>query len=226
MAITINTATGTADVLTEDAGGTSAHGQVMAVAHGAAGSISRVSAANPLPVGTELPDAAVLTDADVATLAVPSVGSRGMLYSRVTNTWVRAEALSDGLLLASAARAATASSPLQTNHGFRGVLAYLNVTAITGAASVSLAFLAYNSVGGNSVYLFPGSATPAAVTAPGIYAYLLGPGVETLNSAPPDATNVTWAYPTLLPRMWSAQVAYSGDGTDTVTYSLGFSYAR
>lgn len=126
-----------------------------------------------------------------------------------------AEGISDmvlntqGTILPNAARTATTNSPVQTNYNARGVLVTLNVTAASGTGGLSLRIQVQDPVSGT---FFNYNATPTAVTATGMYSYLVYPGVS--------GGFTTQLSPVVLPRTWQISVSH-GDGT-SYTYSVGY----
>lgn len=123
-------------------------------------------------------------------------------------TWDRQRGNIDGTLLASAARTATTSSPVQTNHNARGVVVFLDVTTI-GTGNITLNVSGVDPISGKQTGL---GLAAAAVTATGIYGYAIYPGITTGFNARASA---------ILPRSFVASVTHS-DGSSW-TYSLGYS---
>jgi len=107
------------------------------------------------------------------------------------------------LLLASAARTATTSSPTLRNRWHRGVQLVLNVTAASGTGGLTLHIQQVDRDSGNTIDLAVDSAT---ITATGTYGFQMAP---TANAA-------TALY---LPTDWCVKVVH-GDGS-SYTYSLG-----
>lgn len=116
-----------------------------------------------------------------------------------------------GTLLTSQARTANPSSTPQTNYNARGVLITLNVTASSGTGGLTLRIQAQDPASGT---FFNYNASPTAVTATGMYSYLLYPGIS--------GGFTTQLTPIVLPKTWQIVVSH-GDGT-SYTYSVGYSY--
>jgi hypothetical protein len=62
------------------------------------------------------------------------------------------------ILLASAARTATTTSPVQDNRHWRGVAVMVNVSELTAGASITVTIQAYNPVSGGTVDLLASAA--------------------------------------------------------------------
>lgn len=114
-----------------------------------------------------------------------------------------------GTLLASAARTVTTSSPTQTNYNARGVIVTLNVTAASGTGGLQLDIMGYDPVTNTPYHI---NNAPTAVTATGIYTYVVYPGA---NGGNPTQTT---SQP--LPRSWYAFI-YVNDAS-SYTYSVGY----
>lgn len=123
--------------------------------------------------------------------------------------WDRVRNNSQGTLLASAARTATATSPTMTNYNAKGVRITLNVTAASGTGGLTLVVFAVDSVSGNGKTI---NASPSAVTATGTTTYVIYPSA--LASADTQTTEAP------LSRSWYAEIA-AGDSS-SYTYSLGY----
>lgn len=131
-------------------------------------------------------------------------------------TWDRVRGNLDGVLLASAARTATTSSPNQTNHNSRGVVLFLDVTANPGGAETLSVDIEYiNPVTGTAALSTVKLDVPAATN--GIFTLQVYPGTM---DTPENPTNNT-TYSMMLPRTWRATVTPSASGS--WTYSLGYS---
>lgn len=116
----------------------------------------------------------------------------------------------EGTLLASAARTSTTASPQQTNHNAKGVMVTLNVTAASGAGGLTLYVRAINPVTGVSSGGLNNA--PTAVTANGIYRYIVYPGAS--------GGSVTQATSLPLPRVWDININH-GDSS-SYTYSVSY----
>jgi hypothetical protein len=115
-----------------------------------------------------------------------------------------------GTLLASQARTATAQSPTQTNYNARGILIHLNVTVASGTGGLQLRVYSIDPVSGG---VKPINNLPTAVTATGVYTYVIYPGISA------DANTQVSA--SILPRTFNVTVS-AGDST-SYTYSVGYS---
>lgn len=111
-------------------------------------------------------------------------------------------------LFADGVRAASQTSALQTNRGFRGAIFYFNVRVVPGVDTVQLVIDGQDPVSGNFGALFSATAF-AAITTPARYVFYPGAGAS-------GATG-TAAIP--LPFIWRARIVHSGAGN--FTYSLG-----
>lgn len=115
-----------------------------------------------------------------------------------------------GTLLASAARTITITSPIQTNYNAKGIIVFLNVTAASGVGGLFTRVRVYDPVSNSAVYL---NAQPAAVTATGMYTYVLYPGAS--------GGAFTQITPAMLPRTW--EVFVTPVDASSYTYSVGYS---
>lgn len=111
----------------------------------------------------------------------------------------------DVIALPSAVRSATVDTAVQTNHNGRGLVAYLNVSAVPGVDTVTLSILAIDPVSGNAKTL----GATAAISAVSLTLLALYPGLagSSLNFA--------------LPRSFALRVQHAGAGA--FTYSLAYS---
>lgn len=114
-----------------------------------------------------------------------------------------------GTLLSSSARTSNTAAPTQTNTSARGVMLFLNVTAVSGTGGLTVRIYGVDPVSGVAA---PINAPPATVTTVGLQIVSLYPGI-----ASPNAAGANY----ILPRTWYAQVVH-GDST-SYTYSLGYS---
>ena len=127
------------------------------------------------------------------------------------STFERERGNTEGTLLASGARTAAATSPVQTNHNARGVIAVLDITAAgTGTIQVAL-----RGEQGSGYYI---TGDGVNVSGPGTYAVVAYPG-----AAGPAAGNqrVIQAVSAPLPRSWSGWV-FKSDAS-AWTFSLSYS---
>jgi hypothetical protein len=122
-------------------------------------------------------------------------------------SWDRERNNLEGTLLASAARTTTTNSADQTNHNGRGVLVFVNVTAVTSSPSVTVAIQEKDPISGTYTAIL----TSAAITGPGHTVLAVYPGVTV-------AANVAASHP--LPRTW--RVAVTHGNADSITYSVGY----
>ena len=158
-----------------------------------------------------------LADALSNTMSVPEDYLAAILRYPVVpylfngTTWDRKRGIIEGTLLASAARTATTYSPDQTNYNDgKGVLVWLNVTAVPGTDTVKLQILAKDPVSGAYSVLLDGGTTATAVMKTG----LVYPGVA---AAAADINNVAGF---LITRTWRAKVVHSAGSS--FTYSVGY----
>jgi hypothetical protein len=112
----------------------------------------------------------------------------------------------EGTLLASAARTATASSPDQPNHNATSVIVYFNVTVASGTGGVQPIIQYKDPVSGNYVNALVGPSR----TTPGMVMLRIAPGLV----AGTNAENLP------IPRTWRLQVTHA-DGS-SYTYSVGY----
>ena len=196
--------------------------------------IQQVSSGSLLPIGdgSALPGGSVSVPmpSHVELVSVEATGDNG-------NPWMNAQAVSDldtgvatavihallwngtsfdrsrsneqGTLLASAARTATVTSSNHTNHNARGVLVTVNVTTASGTGGLTVRIQGIDPVAGTA---FPLNTAPSAITATGLYSYLLYPGAS--------GGGTTQATALVLPRTWNVQVS-AGDSS-SYTYSVGY----
>jgi hypothetical protein len=106
------------------------------------------------------------------------------------------------LLLASAARTATTTSPVLRNRRHRGLQLVLNVTVASGTGGLTLHIQQVDRDTGNAIDLAVDSTT---VTATGTYGFQMAPGAGS-------------ATPLYLPTDWQVEVVH-GDAS-SYTYSL------
>ncbi len=119
-----------------------------------------------------------------------------------------------GSLLALAARTAAVQSADQTNHGWKGVMIFVEATAITATPVLTIVIEAKDPVSG--VY-FPIATFTNTVTAISSRAYMLYPGaLEDLAETDLEKQGLP------LPSVWRLSVLV-GDA-DSITYSAGYSY--
>jgi len=119
-----------------------------------------------------------------------------------------------GTLLASAARTTNTSGVALANPNHRGLILYLNVTAVSGTTpTIQLRVNAIDPITGTAFPIW----TPAALAPPVAtteYVYALYPSAL--------AESFTVSLNGVLPRTWSVDVLITGT-TPSVTFSLGYS---
>lgn len=140
--------------------------------------------------------------------------ARQHVYDDVAGVWVRARANTATTLLASAARTASASCPVQTNETATGLLLFLAVTAASGTGGLQPVIQAVDPISGAGCEY---AAPTAFITAAGTYAWLLHPGASA--AAPgPGAGLIQQYIAAALARQWEVFVR-AGDGS-AYTYAL------
>jgi hypothetical protein len=127
-------------------------------------------------------------------------------------SWDRVRNNNQGTLLASAARTASINSPTQTNHNAKGIIVFLNVTAVSGTGGLVVRITGQDPANPSVFYTL--NTVPAAVTATGGKAYVLYPGVTTVGG---DVTQVNSA---VLPRTFQVSVIHVD--SSSYTYSVGY----
>jgi len=170
-----------------------------------------------LPVGvtlsgdvlTALTDGAgtTITDTDSDAFADALVSLRTIPYNMLFNgtTWDRERSNTEETYLASAARTATNNSADFTNYNARGLHAIVNVSAVTGAASITPIIQGKDPVSGLYYDILAG----LPITTVGTNVIKVYPGISAvLNAAAAD----------ILPRTYRLRVTH---GTaDSITYSV------
>lgn len=169
-------------------------------------------------VDSVLPAAGALADG-TANPTTPLVASGGELFNGTT--WDRARGVTEGTLLASAARTATTNSADQTNYNAQGVVVSVDFTATpNNAETFTLAIQAKDPVSAKYVTI----TAFAALTSSGLgatpttetYLYSLYPGAaETAATAKHEVQALA------LPRTWRISAIHSAAGS--WTYSVGYS---
>lgn len=147
-----------------------------------------------------------VTNADAKSKLGTSIGAMGHM-SFNESTWDRIRGNTTLLVMASAARTASANSSTITNYNARGVLVTMYVTAVVDTPSCVLHI--QGILAGTYKDLFIAT---AAITATGVYTYLLYPANVTI------ANDVTEAEDLPLPRSFRIRVIHA-DG-DSITYSV------
>jgi hypothetical protein len=135
MADNLITPSGT--VATDEIGGV--NHQRVKIQHGAPDSATDVSTGSPLPVETELPAAAALSDA-LANPTTPLLGAAGLGWEDSVGQWERLRVAPKSIqALASAVRTATVFSPDIVNRNMRGIVVMIDVTAFGGGGGLRIA---------------------------------------------------------------------------------------
>lgn len=125
------------------------------------------------------------------------------------SSWDRVRNNTQGTLLASAARTATASSPTMTNYNAKGVVISVNVTAVAGTSpTLHVVINAISPVSGTKIPILSASTDIAAI---GEYAYQVYPG----------AAGYTQSEGAALPRMWEVDYVIGGT-SPSFTFSSGY----
>lgn len=121
-----------------------------------------------------------------------------------------------GVGLTSAARTfSTITSDILTR-GFRGIVAYLNVTAVPGAGGIRLKIIFKDPVSGQIKGLWQGSTN---VTTTGLHVLVIYPGAGSVSQATASGTtNVVVGMP--IPSTVQVQVEHTT--ADSYTYSLSW----
>lgn len=120
----------------------------------------------------------------------------------------------EGELLASAARTASVQSADQTNHGWAGVILYVEVTAVTATPVVTVIIEGKDPSSG--VY-FPIATYANTLTAVSSRAYMLRGGIsEDIAETDLEIQGVP------LPKTWRVNMSHAD--ADSITYSVGYSY--
>jgi hypothetical protein len=153
--------------------------------------------------------AAIAAPADGVAASALQVASCGMGFNGTT--WDRVRNNQQGTLLASAARTATVSSSDQTNYNVRGVKVFIDVTAVTGTPSITVAIEEKDSIGGDYKAILTSAAITGILTTPTILTVY--PGVTV-------AANVALSEP--LSRTWRVTVTHAN--ADSITYSVSYCY--
>ena len=128
------------------------------------------------------------------------------------SSWDRVRNNTQGTLLASAARTATATSPTMTNYNTKGILVFLSVTVASGTGGLSVRIIAIDPVSGGQWYLNP---APTAITTTGASGYMIYPGAIFVSGS-----TVSQVIQQPLPRTWYVEVV-AGDAS-SYTYSVGY----
>jgi len=157
-----------------------------------------------IPVSLAGADAVANTVDGMRTVPMP------MLFNGTT--WDRQRGNQEMTLFASAARTATVASALQTNYNARGLMIFVDVTAVTDTPAVTPILYAVDPVSADVQSLWQAS---TAIATTGNRLYVLYPG----NT---DGAQLTDKDTVPLPRSWKLYMSH-GDA-DSITYSVGMSY--
>jgi hypothetical protein len=169
-------------------------------------------------VDSELPAAAALADG-TANPTTPLVASGLELFNGTT--WDRARGVTEGTLLASAARTTTTNSADQTNYNATGVVISVDFTATpNNAETITVSLQAKDPVSAKYVTITAFTALTAsalgATPTTETYLYSLYPGaLETAATAKHEVQALA------LPRTWRVAMTHSAGGS--WTYSVGYS---
>jgi len=125
------------------------------------------------------------------------------------STWDRFRNNVELTLIASGNYSSTQFSPDQTNYNHRGVIAWIDITAVPGTDTVTLAVQGKDPTSGK--YYTLGSDSARSTT--GLFACLVYPGVTDTQTIMAGESGL------VLPRTWRVRVSHSGTGT--FTYSVG-----
>jgi hypothetical protein len=164
--------------------------------------VDTTSAAAVKLTGSNATDAKAPGNGDVSALQMGFNGSN----------WDRWRGNTEGTILASAARTATTTSPVQTNHNAKGVMVFLRVSIASGTGGLQLKIQGRDPVTNVGLDL---NILPTSITAAGWYIFEIYPGVNGTS------TYVTQVTSGILPRSWQVLVTHI-DGS-SYTYSVGYS---
>lgn len=151
---------------------------------------------------------------DGKTLGAGDVGGANMLYTGAA--WDRQRNNTEGTLLASAARTATADAPNQVNYNARGVVVYVNVT-VAGTGGLTTIIKGIDPVSGQTVQL---NTAAVQITGIGIYAVALYPGASAAPTGTVATGQVVNRVATELPRTWKVTIIPAD--ASSWTYSVGY----
>jgi len=169
--------------------------------------VEGVASGVAIPVDSELPAAAALSDTD-ANPTAPYVGAANMRWFTNAGNWVRERATDRTTLLSSGARTASNNSSDVNMWTWRGVIIIIDVTSITNAPSITAALQLKDSTASKYLSLL----TTGAITATGTYALILHAGAPTVAASP------LWAVGYQTPEI--IRVAMTHGNSDSITYSV------
>ncbi len=112
-----------------------------------------------------------------------------------------------GTLLASAARTSSTDSSAQTHNYIKGVTLVINITSVSGAASVTPKIQVLDSVSSQYADL----AAFGAISSVGIFPIQLYPGIDAVSGI---------AVSKVLPRLWRFRMEHAN--ADSITYSVAY----
>lgn len=157
-------------------------------------------------------DGRVYVDRDLGdTYFGPGEAAHGYTFDSVGAAWDKQKSNTEGVLLASAARTATASSADQTNPNAKGVRIFIDATASAATPSVVFTVEVKDPISGTYTAIL----TSAAITGTGHTILVIYPGVTA-------AANV--AVSMALGRTW--RVTGTAGDADSLTYSVGYSLIK
>lgn len=139
--------------------------------------------------------------------------SGGMVWDETAGVWNKARGNTQITCLASAARTTTTNAPAWVNHSNRGVLVYLNVSAVSGTGGLVPKIFGQDFLTAINYLLW---AAAAPITAVGSYCYLLYPGA--IGAATADLKEISGI---ALPRHGFVQIA--ANDASSYTYSINVS---
>lgn len=140
-------------------------------------------------------------NANPAALAVGAVEYNGATFDRRRNN-------ADVVGLASGARTATTFTTDQTSYNWKGVIVYINVTALTATGTLTVSIQGKDAISGNYYDMLVGTAIVAT-------------GNQQLYYFPGAAITTNVSGPGRLPRTWRVNCVH-GNGV-SITYSVNLS---
>jgi hypothetical protein len=162
---------------------------------------------SPLSVASQILDGNSSGDDSLAQVALQH-GGLGFEFRRGNR---------EVLLLASAVRAATTTSPVQTNHNASGVFIFVDITAVPGTDTVNPQLVIYSLLLGKTTSL---NLAAAPLSGTGTLVYYVG----TASPAPTPDPQLNGQRQFGLPRNWYLQMVHSA-GTN-FTYGVSCFYVN